>query len=436
MLCNTARGVDPWTGSGVCRLLAREVIPVQDIISSSATHVTWATDSFVGLTARCERERLALFIAHNHVSGMDWFSGVDDDNERRLFPYALDKMGEGAVVGSLLLRCDRSLTGRVWLDEPMRSDRLASVTTVGEAWKFEFAESNLANPRAILHRQELALGPAFCNMAGSLRISVVGCGATGSATAMLLARLGVGHLLLVDGDIVDVTNLNRLYGATQSDADAGRKKSEVIANAIASLGLGCQVRSMDMFVESEAVRNELKACDIIFACTDDRLGRGVLNRFAYFYLTPVIDVGLAMCRSEQGHGFAHIDGRVTVLHPGTPCLLCRDVINAEGMHADATRRADPLVYERLKAEGYIIGAGVPNPAVVTFTTQTAAMGVDEMIQRLTHFRGPRASSQRNRHFLEPEDSTGGPPSRNGCRVCKNPAVWGRGDCEPFLGMTM
>src|SRR3712207_6906598 len=43
-----------------------------------------------------------------------------------------------------------------------------------------------------------------------LRIGIVGCGGTGSAVAMLLARLGVGQLALFDNDIVDQTNLNRL----------------------------------------------------------------------------------------------------------------------------------------------------------------------------------------------------------------------------------
>ena len=70
-----------------------------------------------------------------------------------------------------------------------------------------------------------------------LRVGVVGCGGTGSAVAMLLARLGVGQIALFDEDVVERTNLNRLHGARQSDADAMRPKVQAVA---ASIVLGDQ----------------------------------------------------------------------------------------------------------------------------------------------------------------------------------------------------
>jgi hypothetical protein len=435
LLCGIGRGMDPWSDSGVCRLLVREVVAVDALVSNSAVHVTWGTDTYVALAARCERENLALFIAHNHPASFEWFSDQDDRNEAGLFAYAINKIGDDAVVGSLLLRADRSLIGRVWLDEPMRWKPIESVTTIGDKWTYEHMPADSVR-RPHLHRQELALGSPLSDTLWRLRVGIVGCGATGSATAMMLARLGVGHLLLIDADTVDVTNLNRLHGATQSDADAGRKKADVLAREIAALGLGCKVRARDEFLEREAMRAEIKSCDVVFGCTDDNLGRGILSRFAYYYLTPVIDVGLAIRPREDRTGFTHIDGRVTLVYPRQPCMICREVIDADKMHADAMRRSNPAKYERQKAEGYITGGGLANPSVVTFTTQVAAMGVEELIQRLTLFRGPTASSQRNRDFLDPEDSTGGPRRRAGCRICDTPSVLGRGDCNPFLGMTV
>lgn len=435
VLCGIGRGMDPWNDAGVCRLLVREVVEAHGISSNSATHVTWDTDSYVSLAGRCERENLALFIAHNHPTGFDWFSEQDDINESRLLAYAIDKIGDGALVGSLLLCADRSLTGRIWFDDPMRWRRISSVGTIGGQWTFEF-EPRAQQPRDHLQRQELALGPSFSETLSGLRVGIVGCGATGSAAAFMLARLGLGYLLLIDNDIVDVTNLNRLHGASQSDADAGLNKALVLASQIADLGLGCKVRYREAFVEDNSMRDELKACDILFGCTDDNLGRGILSRFAYYYLTPLIDVGLAIRPREDRTGFSHADGRVTMVYPGEPCLLCREVIEANKIREDSVRRSDYATYARLKAEGYIVGGGVANPAVVTFTTQISAMGIDELIQRLTLFRGSRSSSQRNRDFLGVEDSTGGPASRAGCRICTAPSIWGRGDCDPFLGMTV
>ncbi len=413
----------------------REVIPVERLVSSSETHVTWRTEDFVRLAGRCEREGLTILIAHSHPPGFENFSPRDDRSEKRPFAYALDKLGEGAICGSLLMRSDRRLVARVWLDEPVRCASIDQITTIGSRWRFEFRA--VAQDRPTLQRQALALGAGFNAHVGQLRVAVVGCGATGSAAAMLLARLGVAHLVLVDADIVDVTNLHRLHGATQGDADAGRKKADVLRDAIAELGLGCKVRAVSAFVESPIVRDAIRSCDVVFSCTDDHLGRAVLNRLAYFYLQPVIDVGVVLRLTEDKSRLSHVVGRATVLQPDAPCLWCRGTIDVRKLASDSARRGDPETYERLKAEGYILGAGDPSPAVITFTTETASMGVVELIQRLTGFRGHGMhANQRYRHFLEGEDSIGGSSSEATCRICARPNYWARGDVDPFLDMAL
>ena len=56
------------------------------------------------------------------------------------------------------------------------------------------------------------------------KITVIGCGGIGGATIEMLARLGVGELVLVDEDSFDTTNLNRQVMATVDDV--GKSKSE------------------------------------------------------------------------------------------------------------------------------------------------------------------------------------------------------------------
>ncbi len=57
------------------------------------------------------------------------------------------------------------------------------------------------------------------------KITVIGCGGIGGQTIEMLARLGVGELILVDEDVFDWTNLNRQTLA--STAEIGHKKSDV-----------------------------------------------------------------------------------------------------------------------------------------------------------------------------------------------------------------
>lgn len=84
-------------------------------------------------------------------------------------------------------------------------------------------------------------------------------------------------------------------------------------------------------------------------------------------------------------------------------------------------------------EAYIRGAGLPNPAVVSYTTEVACMAVDELIERLTGYRQIGAIAHRLRKFRLGEDKRPGfvpPPEK--CPICGSPGYWGRGDIDPFM----
>jgi len=249
-----------------------------------------------------------------------------------------------------------------------------------------------------------------------------------------LARLGVGALTLIDDDTVEETNLNRLHGATRKDADESKPKVRVVADTIRSMGLGTKVFEHKGWVSDAACRDLLKSSHIVFGCTDDHAGRVLLNRLAYYYQIPVIDMGLAVQLSEADSGAIQaMDGRVTVLLPGEVCLLCRSVIDPRRAGEEALKRQNPEEYEKRKAEAYVLGEENPSPGVITFTTELACMAVNEMIHRLQGFRGEDGStSNRVRLFHRMTDLR---PSRQldaECRICGTSANWCRGDTEPFL----
>jgi ThiF family len=77
---------------------------------------------------------------------------------------------------------------------------------------------------------------------------------------MLLPRLGVGNVLLIDNDIVDATNLNRLHGARHADADAMRPKVEGVGRAITELGLRTRVVTKEAWVGDPERRDALRSC--------------------------------------------------------------------------------------------------------------------------------------------------------------------------------
>ncbi|WP_411901638.1 ThiF family adenylyltransferase [Methylorubrum thiocyanatum] len=425
-------GADPWTGAPRQRLVTRAVLPVpmEDRVSASSVHVTWSTRGFVRLLKRAERDGLVPAIVHTHPGSTAFFSDQDDRNERDLLQIVANRAGEGRAFASIVMGGDGTVACRLW-QLPDQARQCERVLVTGKHLAVHASESAEGIPDS-LDRQARLFGPSFNPAIRALRVGIVGCGGTGSPTAMLLARLGVGHLLFVDDDVVEVTNLNRVHGARRSDAEAAMPKVDVLAREIETADLGVQIARFKGWVGDPRARDALRSCDVLFGCTDDHDGRLFLNRFAYFYGIPVIDMGLRVLPAAADRPY-EMGARVTLLAPGTTCLLCRGLVDPRIASEEALRRIDPAEYERRKAEAYVSGGGDPAPAVVTFTTETACMGVNELLQGLTGFRGPGGmKEERRRRFETCVDRANTARPRPECEMCADPGVWGLADVDPFL----
>lgn len=438
LLCRKAHaGIDPWERQVHEKFLVTRVIPVpdEDVEESTPVCISWRTRSFVRSLKEAVSKDLVVAIAHNHPTGMLAFSAQDDANETDLLQGALNRNGDGTRILSVLLTPDGQMAGRIWLHPSGTGhEPLSTIRVVGPRITMHYPDRATVLDMPAFHRQALAFGQALNRDLRKLCIGIVGCGGTGSAVAMLLARLGVGQIALFDNDIVDQTNLNRLHGARQADADAMRPKVEVVAREIAELGLGVRAVPVNAWVGDPVCRDVLKSCDLLFGCTDDHDGRMFLNRFAYYYLTPVIDIGLAIdVGNEDVPNIKALDGRVTVIGPGHTCLLCREIIDTAIAADQALKRKNPMEYDKRKAEAYVFGEGNPSPAVVTFTTELACMGVNELLHRLQGFRGPDGhAANRVRRFHHNEDRRPGRHPRPDCPLCASKDTWGAGDVHPFM----
>lgn len=109
-----------------------------------------------------------------------------------------------------------------------------------------------------------------------------------------------------------------MHGAKISDV--GKYKVDVLLQYINEIGIGTKVSVAKDWVSDQECINHLKTSDLIFGCTDDNSGRILLNRFAYFYLTPVIDMGLIITVKEDNSGIQDLQGRISYLFPDSDCL--------------------------------------------------------------------------------------------------------------------
>lgn len=418
------------------RFLSREVILLDDeqLLTSEPYQVSWDNNYFVKILKKIEAKEFGVIAIHNHPSGFDRFSKTDDEGEYNLFKLAFNRNGGERPHASLIMMPNGSLIGRVWTKD-LSTEKISLIRAIGNSIKIWYPDKlkNYESPNAF-HRQKLAFGSALIQDLSKIRCTIVGAGATGSATALLLTRMGIGEINIIDKDIVEESNLNRLHGATIKDV--GKPKVVVLKNYINQIGLGTTVNIAEDWVSSKIGFDFMKNSDVIFGCTDDHSGRIVLNRFAYFYLTPVIDMGLVISVKNNPPEIVDLQGRISYLYPGSDCLVTKGNINTDLAYAESLKRNEPENYEKLKDEAYVLGEGNPSPAVVTFTTQIASMAVNHFLNRLQKFNSTNLRPHKIHFFHRGMELSPANIENNECRICGNDMYWGRGDMQPVLDMVI
>ena len=106
-------------------------------------------------------------------------------------------------------------------------------------------------------RLRLILGDQGLARLRGATVMVLGLGGVGSSCAEALARGGVGHLVLVDRDVVAPSNINRQALAFQSTV--GQPKTQVMAQMVADINPACEVTAVQDFIDRDRVPEQLGA---------------------------------------------------------------------------------------------------------------------------------------------------------------------------------
>lgn len=119
-----------------------------------------------------------------------------------------------------------------------------------------------------LERSELILKPEGLAKLASAHVLVVGLGGVGSFAAEFLARSGVGSMTIVDGDVVDVTNINRQMPALHSTID--QAKAELVAARLKDINPELNLTVIREFLLPERMEQLLETTrfDYVLDCID------------------------------------------------------------------------------------------------------------------------------------------------------------------------
>ena len=349
--------------------------------------VTWSTKRLEELLVDATERGFAVVKIHSHPSGYDEFSSTDDESDRDLF---------GSVHG-WTDRDDPHLSvvmlpsGRMFARAIHASGEFEAVNRVAIAGNdivvYDRAlENTETTVRPEQDRHARFFGDSTTLLMQRLSVGVVGCSGTGGPMCEMLARLGVGRMVVVDPDQVGYENLNRIPNATREDAEREVLKVDVVSRAVGLMGMGTQVVPIakNIAVSTSSVR-ALASCDVLFGCVDSAEGRHVLSKIATFYNIPFIDVGIKLEAGAAGQ-IEEVCGAVHYLQPGASTLLDRGVYTMDRVNAEGLRREDPERYQEQRRDNYIQGVDETRPAVVTVNTFFAARAANEFLARLHPYR--------------------------------------------------
>lgn len=157
-------------------------------------------------------------------------------------------------------------------------------------------------------RQELVLGKEGQAKLAQAKVAIIGLGALGSVSSQLLARAGLGRLLVIDRDRVELTNLQRqvLYG----ENDIGLAKAQIGAKRLGSINSDIEVEGIVTDLNYKNI-DLLLGCNLILDCSDNLYTRYLINDFSLKNQIPWI---YAAAVKDYGN--------VYLVEAGQPCFSC------------------------------------------------------------------------------------------------------------------
>lgn len=143
-------------------------------------------------------------------------------------------------------------------------------------------------------------------------VLIVGAGGLGSPAAMYLAGSGVGHIVVIDHDRVDLSNLHRQI--LHATPDIGLPKTASAVQALRRINPDIRVTGLETRLAGEPLARHVRDADVVLDASDNFATRFALNTACLEAQTPLV-TGAVIRMEGQATVF---DGR----RPDSPCLCC------------------------------------------------------------------------------------------------------------------
>lgn len=343
----------------------------------------------------CRDQRLAYLAVHCHGgSNRVAFSPEDMASHVRGYPALLD-IAQGQPVGALVLT-PLAVAGDIWLPGGGRAE-LAEARMVGRKVDRLFPCPPLRPLRRAedYDRQARLFGDRGQALLETVKVGVIGAGGAGSLLVEYLARLGVGWIVVVDPERMEVTNVPRVAGSTRRDAmtwltSEGRvewlrrlglrlaaPKVRVAARVARVANPRVRIEPIRANLVDEAVARRLSDCDYLFLAADSAQARLVFNALVHQYLIPGVQVGAKVQVDKTTGDILDVFCVSRPVTPDSGCLWCNQLISPAKLQEESQTE------EERRAQRYVDDPGVKAPSVITLNAIAAAHASNAFMFALT-----------------------------------------------------
>lgn len=319
----------PSTGRARTTALIREVVSPEQGDREVHGNVTVNAQYVLRAVERAQKQGCGVAILHSHPRGRGWqgLSGPDHDAESSYANLVRESSGL-PLVGLTLAGRDHSWSARHWDHGHGRSiarTDCTNVRVVGDRLTVSWND-RLVPPPPEAESQTRTLqcwGAEVQQNLARRNVLIVGGGSVGLDVAVRLAASGLVRVTVMDFDIVELHNLDRLIGAELVDVLLRHSKVDVALREMRRNATAASpaFRGADLSICAPDGFSEALDYDLVFSCVDRPWARAVLNGMAYSDLIPVIDGGIAIDTFQDGT-MRNATWRSHVLRPGRPCMVC------------------------------------------------------------------------------------------------------------------
>jgi len=377
--------------SGSITLLAKKLLLCSSdgLRGNSPGHVEIKKDFAKRVLTVCKAKKLCLIHFHTHPfsSKGTRFSCIDDSCDEKFFSYVAEKIP--GIYHAALVVGQKHLDGRIYERNLATSLPVSEISVIGDKLEKIIPNSSRKVTKmrgcesTIFQRQIRFLGKVGQRRLRSLSCAIVGLGGTGSLIFEGLLRLGVGKLILIDSDRIEVSNLNRIIQAFWEDVNSKRFKVDIMKRKAGKINPKTKIIALPRSLLTKSAQSLLKGVDVIFGTVDNDLARLVLNQLAAKYLIPLVDVATGINVDKKGK-IVDFAGQVYVFIPGkSPCLSCLEAIDLKEVNLSLMSGEDRIRQRQL---GYISGENIVAPAVLPLNMQLVSLALAEFMNLVFGFR--------------------------------------------------